>query len=190
MGHVRRILEAHREARIGLGLALLVVIAGSTRLASGVCGVYHDDAIYVSTAKSLADGDGYRLTGVPGAPRQTKYPILYPAILALVWRVFPAFPDNLLLMQCLSLAAGAATVALAYLYLVRSGYFSHSIALMAGVSCAVSSGYLYFCTLTMAEATFALSFVMALWAVDSPGRSVESNRVERASACWRRCLFC
>lgn len=179
MVHVRRILVEYRDAWIGLGLTLLVMVTGSTRLARGVCGVYHDDAIYVSTAKSLADGDGYRLTGVPGSPRQTKYPILYPAILAVVWRAFPTFPDNLWWMQCLSLATGSATVALAYLFLVRSGYFSRPIAVLAGFSCAVSSGYLFFCTLTMAEATFALAFVTALWAVEGQaGHPVPNRRAE------------
>ena len=50
-----------------------------------VCGSFQDDGIYVVTAKSLAEGRGYRLIHLPGEPAQTKYPILYPAMLAAVW---------------------------------------------------------------------------------------------------------
>ena len=83
-----------RDLLMACGLAALVLLAGSMRMAPGVCGVFHDDAIYVSTGRALAAGDGYRLTGVPGAPLQTKYPILYPAALAAVCHVWPSFPES------------------------------------------------------------------------------------------------
>ena len=65
----------------------------------GVCGVYHDDGIYVITAKALAQGEGYRLINLPNSPLQTKYPILYPALLAIIWKIWPSFPKNLLLCK-------------------------------------------------------------------------------------------
>jgi len=46
-------------------------------------GAYHDDSIYWVTAQSLAQGKGYRLSSLPGEPFQTKYPPLYPMLLAL-----------------------------------------------------------------------------------------------------------
>ncbi len=45
-------------------------------------GFYHDDSIYWVSARSLATGDGYRIESLPGEPYQTKYPPLYPALLA------------------------------------------------------------------------------------------------------------
>ena len=155
-----------RDVLVALGLTVLVTLAGSFRMVPGVCGLYHDDAIYVSTAKSLAEGHGYRLRGVPEEPLQTKYPILYPALLAVVWDMWPSFPNNLLVMQGISLLAGAATVGLCYLYFVRFGYFSRSEAAAAGVLCATCPSFLYFSTHTMAEMPFALLMVVALWAVD------------------------
>ena len=59
-------------------------------------GMYHDDAVYMVCAKSLADGDGYRILSLPGAPPQSKYPVGFPLFLALLWKVFPVFPGNLL----------------------------------------------------------------------------------------------
>lgn len=58
-------------------------------------GFPHDDGIYYVTAKSLAQGSGYRILSLPGAPLQTKYPPLLPLGLSLVWRSAPEFPANL-----------------------------------------------------------------------------------------------
>ena len=52
---------------------LLLALSGRHVFDSG-CGEYHDDAIYVSTAKALAEGDGYRLAHLPGAPPQRRTP--------------------------------------------------------------------------------------------------------------------
>lgn len=58
-------------------------------------GYFHDDALYYVSAKSLADGAGYRIASLPGEPPQTKYPPLYPALLAGLWRLSPSLPENL-----------------------------------------------------------------------------------------------
>ncbi|MBM3798106.1 MAG: hypothetical protein FJW31_29635, partial [Acidobacteria bacterium] len=58
-------------------------------------GIYHDDAIYLVAGKSLAEGNGYRIASLPEQPYQTKYPPLYPAVLAAVWKLAPEFPGNL-----------------------------------------------------------------------------------------------
>jgi hypothetical protein len=58
-------------------------------------GYYHDDSIYWVSARSLATGDGYRIQSLPGEPYQTKYPPLYPALLAAIWKLNPQFPANL-----------------------------------------------------------------------------------------------
>jgi|GEM_PF-795346 len=59
-------------------------------------GYYHDDALYFSSAQALAQGRGYIMPSLPGAPPQTKYPVLYPWLLSWVWRWDPSFPANLL----------------------------------------------------------------------------------------------
>jgi hypothetical protein len=55
----------------------------------------HDDAIYFVTAKALAQGHGYRIESLPGAPWQTKYPPLLPLYYSILWRLAPQFPANL-----------------------------------------------------------------------------------------------
>ena len=41
-------------------------------------GIFHDDGIYLVTAKALAEGKGYRIISLPAELPQTKYPILFP----------------------------------------------------------------------------------------------------------------
>jgi hypothetical protein len=58
-------------------------------------GYYHDDSIYWVSAQSLAQGNGYKIASLPGEPYQTKYPPVYPALLAGIWKINPNFPSNL-----------------------------------------------------------------------------------------------
>ncbi|HVZ17427.1 MAG TPA: hypothetical protein VG897_09950, partial [Terriglobales bacterium] len=62
-------------------------------------GIIHDDGIYTVTAKSLAEGRGFRIESLPDNPAQTKYGPVYVAVLAFIWRLFPCFPTNLLLLK-------------------------------------------------------------------------------------------
>jgi hypothetical protein len=57
-------------------------------------GASHDDSLYWVTAKSLAEGSGYRLLSLPDQPPQTKYPPLFSLFLSLFWRLNPSFPGN------------------------------------------------------------------------------------------------
>jgi hypothetical protein len=156
-----------RDKLIVTTLFLLVLVMGYWRMVPEVCGAFHDDGIYVITAKALAQGQGYRLIYLPNSPIQTKYPILYPALLAVVWKLWPSFPDNLLLMKWLTLLCGAGTISLSYLYFLRFGYFSRSIAAITGLICATSPIFLYFSTQTLSEIPFALLVILALWSFDA-----------------------
>ena len=75
------------DNRITIILSLVLLLTSSLHMIVGVCGVYHDDEIYVRTAKALAQGQGYRLINYPGSPKQTKSPILFPALLIVVWKL-------------------------------------------------------------------------------------------------------
>ena len=58
-------------------------------------GLHHDDGIYLVTGKSLAEGHGLRIESLPWQPFQTKYPPLFPALIAAIWKFGPPFPENL-----------------------------------------------------------------------------------------------
>jgi hypothetical protein len=54
-----------------------VALASSTAIHEQVAGLYHDDGLYAAVAKSLAEGGGYRIAGLPTNSAQTEYPFLY-----------------------------------------------------------------------------------------------------------------
>ena len=77
-------LTFRKLAAIGVFLAALApsaYLAWTLRTMPHL-GFYHDDSIYWVSGRSLAMGDGYRIESLPGQPYQTKYPPLYPALLA------------------------------------------------------------------------------------------------------------
>jgi hypothetical protein len=74
-------------------------------------GVFHDDGVYVTLAKALAGGDGFRYLNLPGAPVATHYPPVYPLLLAALWKVSPDFPQNIPLLQLANAVALALTAA-------------------------------------------------------------------------------
>lgn len=91
---------AHAASRLAPWLVALAAFgAAVAAIGPWPAGVFQDDGIYVVLAKSLATGEGYRYLNVPGAPSATHYPPLYPALLALLWKLFPSFPQNVTLFK-------------------------------------------------------------------------------------------
>lgn len=105
--------NAHRTAVGGAAAAALVAALAALALQPHVTGLFHDDGIYVSVARALAEGGGYRLAHLPGDPWQTKYPFLYSGVLAVIWKSWPDFPAHLLAMKLVGVAALGASVWLA-----------------------------------------------------------------------------
>jgi hypothetical protein len=103
---------------------LMPLLVGAAVLAVGMAlvdglpvGVTNDDGMYVILAKSLATGHGYRWLNLPGAPAATHFPPGYPAILAVLWWIAPAFPANVIVFKLANAmfmaVAATATFALA-----------------------------------------------------------------------------
>jgi len=69
------------------------------QIAPTLVGVFYDDGLYLGLAKALAEGQGYRHLHLPGAPEAAHYPIGYPAFLALLWKLWPDFPHNVVLFK-------------------------------------------------------------------------------------------
>jgi hypothetical protein len=95
--------------------AVVALAAGFVAYSPAPVGVFWDDAVYVITAKALATGEGYRFIHLPNAPAATHYPPLWPATLAVIWKIAPDFPENVKWMKILNpvflaVAAAGATV--------------------------------------------------------------------------------
>ena len=81
-------------------LVLLFVVA-AFHLAFQPKNVLHstDSMFYLTGAKSLAEGNGYRMVLYEGEPRIGLYPPLQSAYLSLFWRMNGNFPENLPLLN-------------------------------------------------------------------------------------------
>ncbi|MFN7545482.1 MAG: hypothetical protein ACK5TN_22105 [Acidobacteriota bacterium] len=125
-------------------------------------GIYHDDSIYLITARSLAQGHGYLIESLPAALPQTKYPVLFPALLSLVWRIAPDFPSNLLFLKLIPLLA-----ALGWFYasfrLLLALSLPPLVATAAICLLAASPQVLFLSTAVLSETTFALLLTLCLW---------------------------
>jgi 4-amino-4-deoxy-L-arabinose transferase-like glycosyltransferase len=159
-----------REDLLALGgVVLAVLVLGAAVLIPGVVGVQHDDGVYVETAQELAHGMGYRIPHLAGAPPQTKYPILYPAWLALWWRIYP----SIVLLQWAALAVMATSIAAAAAWAIRWGYTTRPVAIGGALLAATAPELLYHATIPMSEGMYALLVVAAMWAAEAEDRAEE-----------------
>ncbi len=165
--------------RLGLGLAIVVAIAavvtGVVLANHQIAGLYHDDGIYLATARSLAQDGSYRLISVPGAPFATKYPPLYPLVLALVWKIAPEFPGNLAMMKGVNAVLLGGIGVLTYVWLGRFPQIGQPMRLTVAALTSFSPGLFYFCDLVLTEPLFTL-FVLGVFLLGAaPARSASTR---------------
>jgi hypothetical protein len=163
--------RAPSEAPVWWRSALLVV--GVIALAAGLAvidsrpvGVVHDDAMYVILARSLATGQGFRYLNLPGAPAATHFPPGYPALLALLSWIAPAFPRNLIvfkMMNAVLLAAGAVLVT----RFARGRALDARWAVGLGVATALSIPMLILGSLVLSEPLFFAATIAVLPALEA-----------------------
>jgi hypothetical protein len=103
---------------IAVSLLGLAAIYGICYFAPGY-GLFDDDGVYLVTAKSLAEGSGYRIVSLPSAIPQTKYPPVFPALLASVWKIYSHFPQNTYALKLVPLFSMLGWLWLSYLLLRR-----------------------------------------------------------------------
>lgn len=167
------------------GLAVAAVVA--LNLTRSLVGVFYDDGVYLALAKSLAEGHGYRLLYLPGAPGAVHYPFLYPAFLAALWRLAPAFPANVALFKAANAVLLGLFAALLVLYLrSRAAQPAWRIALFV-VAVATALPLVTVATVLFAEPLFLVFAVAACWAADA-ARAAPTRRSAWALAAAAGCL--
>ena len=118
------VVEAIRrlqQNRVAAGVVLLTILTAHLSLVlalnpPSLFGLSQDDTLYFSSAKALSEGRGYILPSLPGTPAATKYPVLYPWLLSLVWKLDANFPANLWGAVALTYAFSVAAIVLTYLF--------------------------------------------------------------------------
>lgn len=165
-------------AAAGVAVAAVVVAL----MPRAYVGVFYDDGIYLSLARSLAEGHGYRLLYLPGAPVAVHYPPLYPLFLAALWKLWSAFPDNVVLFRAangvlLGLFTGGFAAYLAWRRTLPVGGAALSVA--AG---ATAIPLLAVATALFAEPLFLVFAVGAWWLGDAARGSAPGRRAALLAA--------
>jgi len=130
-----------------------------------------DNAQFLVLAESLLSGHGLAHVNSPGREPHTKYPFLYPLLLAGVLFVFPG---GLVPAKLLSVALGVASCALLLVLFRRRG--RPALALAIALVAAVSPHLLEFSHITFSEVPYLFFSLLALLALEralaseNPGR--------------------
>src|SRR5579872_3295979 len=147
-------------------------------------GHLHDDSIYFVCAKSLAQGDGYRILSLPAEPFQTKYPPLWPLILACIWKIDPRFPENLKLATLLGWLMLPVLVFFAWRWFRAVGFGLAPRTAMCAIL-ALSPWVVFLSTTIMSELIFSILLLAAMLAIGraqvSPSRAVVAGLVASAA---------
>jgi len=133
-------------------------------------GTTQDDSLYFSSAKAIANQQGYILPSVPGGPVATKYPILYPWILSWVWRWNPSFPSNLRAAVALTAAFGVVFLVSTFVFLRRLKGIGDSTALLITFFTALHPVVLYYSANVLSDIPFAALAFTAMVVADQAMR--------------------
>jgi 4-amino-4-deoxy-L-arabinose transferase-like glycosyltransferase len=156
----------NRSRRATICLAVILVGAALLyylTLKPDRLGEYHDDSVYVATAKALAEGRGYKIISLPYQPAETKYPPLHPFLLSLVWRIAPSFPGNLVWMMLMSSMAAIGFLGLTYRYFTRFEYAGPWQAVLIVALTAVNLRTTILATTTASEMIFSMAAMAGLY---------------------------
>lgn len=155
---------------IVIGVLLLVV-------RTQPAGVFWDDGVYLTTARALAAGEGYRFVHLPGAPPAVHFPPAWPMLLAAVWRLTPEFPANLGTFGLLNQLLAALGAGLTCVYAVRRAGISPALAVPVTAVFALTLPVMVLASVLFSEPLFLVTVVAALFAAD---RVVERGGVRDA----------
>ena len=141
-------------------------------------GVFYDDAQYVVLGKSLATGQGYRFLNLPGAPLGTHFPPGYPALLALLWRVSPTFPENVALMKFANAILLGVVAMVTYRFAHRTLALPSGLAAAASLAGAATIPSLLLSSSIMSEPLFmALLLPVLVWSERETSDSRETSSI-------------
>lgn len=105
---------------LALGLLLAAILAMTTSLmVPGVVGHLNDDGLYLSSARALAAGLGYVYPFAPTLEPASRFPIGYPAMLAVMAWLVPEHLTQIVVMQWHSILHLLLFLALGFFVLTR-----------------------------------------------------------------------
>lgn len=171
-----RDLKRKRWVWAALAAILVVYVFSALRMRPvSTFGTYEDDTFYFSSAKALAAGQAYILPSLPVYLKGTKYPILYPLLLSVVWKIDPHFPGNLDLAIGLTLLFGCAALWIIFSMTRQWSGLGDGAALAIVVLCGFNWYFLHLSASVMSDIPFIAMTLGAVWAAERGMRSVRGS---------------
>lgn len=170
-------LGGRADLYIPLGIAALVLAIAISTVTPWPVGAFEDDAVYTILGKSLAEGTGYRMLNLPGAPAATHYPPGYPALLAVLWTIAPSFPDNIVVFKFANALLLAMAAAGTYWFARRRLELSQIASAATALITTLSIPILLLTGLVLSEPLFLALLIPALFVTE---RAVETGRARTA----------
>ena len=167
---------------IRTGAVLLIILAIYWLRLNTVAGLMVDDAWYIVLAKALASGEGFRLISSASTPIQPLYPPAFPAVLSLLVHFTPEFPQNVLFLKAVSIAAMMGVGALTYVYLYAHRRRSKEVAFLIAIAVTITPAFVFLATSTvMSECFFTLCQLAAIVVVHRAAEA-QDERTGRKNA--------
>lgn len=161
----------------GFVIALLIYAMRMNR----VFGLFVDDAWYALLAKSLASGQGYSVINSPSPGILPLYPPAFPFVLSLAYRLWPQFPENIVLLKWLSAVAMIGSGVLAYRYFTRHRRLTPPLAWAIAMATMLSPALVFLATSTlMSECMFMCVFLAAMVASEHGIQLIQLGEERRA----------
>ncbi|MGH7670550.1 MAG: ArnT family glycosyltransferase, partial [Gemmatimonadaceae bacterium] len=157
-------------------VAIIAAIVGLIALNYLPVGGFYDDGLYTILAKSLATGHGYRFLNLPGTPAAVHYPPGYPLLLALIWKIGPAFPANVLWFKLLNVLLLGVIAWMTCRYAVRVLLLSPTVAVLATLLGTITIPILVLSTLVLSESLFLALLIPALILAERMTRQAPPTR--------------
>ena len=157
----------HRGLSIFGVLAFLLALAVYILRIDKVAGMFGDDAWFILLAKALATGQGYTLINAPTPGIVPLYPPAFPAILSIIFRIAPDFPQNLWLLKSVSIAAMLLAGVVAFYYFMRVRELPGYLALMIALAMVLTPPLVFLAASTvMSECVYLLFLLAAITVIE------------------------
>ena len=170
------------RVRAGLGAVAAAVLAVYVLRLDSAAGLFVDDAWYIVLAKSLWQGDGFRLISSAVSPIMPAVPPGFPLILAPVFGIVDHFPANVVVFKTVSIVVMCGVVAATYSYLVRYQSAPMAVAATTAVITALMPAFVFLATSTvMSEIVFTFAQLCLVLTIERSAR-VRGDRLTGAAA--------
>jgi hypothetical protein len=137
-----------------------------------IAGLTVDDAWYVLLGRALARGEGFRLVSSAATAIMPVVPPGFPAILAVIFRISPDFPQNVLLLKSVSIVAMLAAGPLTYYFFTQCRPLPWQLAVGIAAATMLTPGLVFLATSTvMAESVFLFGQLLTVIVIEAAVRA-------------------